>query len=261
MSQWRFIDSGTGSAAWNMAADEALLRSFAENNLPILRLYRWEKPALSFGRFSQPASTLSAEALHGGGLQYTRRMTGGGILVHGGDLSYALIVPQTLIKTRGVRESYRYFCGFLLTLYRRLGLEAAFANDTASTRGGSDVCLAGKERYDIIIGGRKIGGNAQRHTREAMLQHGTVPLSIDRAFFAPFFRKDSGLDEAFCFADARINLSPEALISAVADAFGDTFGAKLVPGTLNENESALARQLYVKKYTTEAWNVHGTDPL
>ena len=261
MSQWRLIDSGTGSAAWNMAVDEALLRSFAEEDSPILRLYRWEKPALSFGRFSQPESTLNAEALQSGGPAYTRRMTGGGILVHGGDLSYALIVPQAFIKTRGVRESYRYLCRFLLTLYRRLGLDAAFADDRKAMRTSGDVCLAGKERYDIVIDDRKLGGNAQRHTHKAMLQHGTIPLSIDRAFFAPFFRKDSGLDEAFCLANARINLSPEALTSAVADAFGDTFGAKLVPGALNERESALARQLYVKKYTTEAWNVHGTDPL
>ena len=261
MQQWRLIDSGTGSAAWNMAVDEALLRSFGEGDLPILRLYRWEKPALSFGRFSQPESTLTAAALQSGGPAYTRRMTGGGILVHGGDLSYALIVPQAFIKMRGVRESYRYLCRFLLTLYRRLGLEAAFANDRKAMQTSGDVCLAGKERYDIVIGDRKLGGNAQRHTHKAMLQHGTIPRSIDRAFFAPFFRGASGLDEALCLADTGIGLPPEALASMLTDAFSDTFGALLVPGTLNESESALARQLYEKKYTTEAWNVHGNDPL
>ena len=41
-------------------------------------------------------------------------------------------------------------------------------------------CFSGNEEYDIMINGKKIGGNAQRRPGDAVLQHGSIPLSIDR---------------------------------------------------------------------------------
>lgn len=45
-----------------MAIDEALLYSFKQNDMPILRLYRWHK-TLSLGRFSKPHKSLDMEML------------------------------------------------------------------------------------------------------------------------------------------------------------------------------------------------------
>ena len=49
---WRILRDGAGSAAWNMAVDEALLAKCRERG-PVLRLYRWARPALSLG-YAQP---------------------------------------------------------------------------------------------------------------------------------------------------------------------------------------------------------------
>ena len=142
--EWRFIDTGYASAAWNMAVDEALLENFKENDLPILRLYRWE-PALSLGRFSKIHKSVDKQELQKQKLSVVRRMTGGGVLVHGGDLSYTLLIPRTFLKEKGVKESYRYLCRFLLRLYERLGYKAGFAGDLNIELKSSDVCLAGNE--------------------------------------------------------------------------------------------------------------------
>jgi len=86
---WHVIDTGIGSADWNMAVDEALLYTFLEDDTPILRVYGRNK-SLSFGRFSKPHENLDMNRLSVQKISYVRRPGGGGILVHGGDISYQL---------------------------------------------------------------------------------------------------------------------------------------------------------------------------
>ena len=261
MLRWRFIDSGPASAQWNMAVDEALLHSFKEGDLPILRLYRWEEPSLSFGRFSHTKEVIDWEKLHVRDIPYVRRITGGGILVHGGDISYTLILPRSFIQKKGIKQSYRYLCAFLIRLYQNLGLDAGFAEDLQLDKTQSAVCLAGTEAYDIIIGGRKIGGNAQRHTRDAMLQHGTVPLKIDSERFKGLFLEASGLSQAATLEGLHIDTTEAALTEEILKVFYEIYGTKALKEPLSAKEQALAQKLFDEKYNREAWNVHAENTL
>ncbi len=253
--QWRLIESGVGSAGWNMAVDEALLKDFKEGDLPILRLYGW-KAALSLGRFSKAERSVDMQRLKQQKITCVRRMTGGGVLVHGGDLSYALILPRRLLKQQGVKESYRRLCAFLISLYEKLGQEAFFAGERRLEGARSDVCLAENEPYDIMIGGRKMGGNAQRHTRNALFQHGSLPMQLDETRFAPLFLGDSGLERAATLQRLGQELDYEALSDLLKEAFCETFGAELLPETLCASEEQLAETLLAGKYSQERWNLY-----
>jgi len=257
---WRFIDSGIGSAAWNMAVDEALFRSHGEGDLPILRLYGWE-PALSLGRFSDPWGSLDMDRIAKEEISYVRRITGGGILVHGGDISYALILPRRFVRDRGVKESYRYLCSFLLRFYRYMNLDAAFAQDEGIAENHTAVCLAGREAYDIVVDGRKIGGNAQRYSGKRLLQHGTVPLRIDRERFETLFSEESGLEEAATLEGLGIGLDRERLKEALLQSFRESFDVTLLPEGLRGKERQSAKKLHEEKYSKEAWNVHAQSTL
>ncbi len=258
MRQWRLITEQRQSCRWNMAVDEALLRCFRPAaDRPILRIYRW-KPALSFGRAGPVRNVVDMHSVEERHLAFVRRMTGGGVLVHGDDLSYAMILPDTFAKTMGVKQSYRHLCGFLIKCYETLGLHAGFAAQQQIAAQSSAVCLAGTEAYDIMIGGAKIGGNAQRYGGGAVLQHGSVPLRIDRAFFEPFFLQDSGLEAAATLQNLGITLTWTELAERLIESFAQTFEATLRHDTLREDEYALARRLYEEKYTKEAWNLDGT---
>jgi len=259
MLEWRYIENSSGSAAWNMAVDEALLYSFKEDDRPILRLYQWEKPALSFGRFSDPEKTLNWERIQTNNIPCTRRITGGGILVHGGDISYSLIVPRIFFVNRSIKDGYRYLCSFLIHFYHNLGLDASFACDQQFTEKHSNVCLAGTEAYDIVIDDQKIGGNAQRHTRHTILQHGTIPMTLAREYFKVLFLENSGLTEAATLEDLGIDMSYHAFTESLEEAFKDTYDATLYYEGLRKDELSLAQTLLNDKYTREAWNVHAKD--
>ena len=70
-----------------------------------------------------------------------------------------------------------YITGFLLDFYRELGLDPHWAKDDPDiTLSHDPFCQSGYEAYDIIIQGHKIGGNAQKRTKKAIFQHGSVPL-------------------------------------------------------------------------------------
>src|SRR6266567_987409 len=81
-----YHDAAARSAAMNMAIDEALLEAA---RVPSIRFYRWKSPALSFGYFGKFAAVADYASEH----DLVRRWTGGGVVFHGEDLTYSVIVP------------------------------------------------------------------------------------------------------------------------------------------------------------------------
>jgi lipoyl(octanoyl) transferase len=168
-----YHDIGPRSAAMNMAIDEALLESAAA---PSIRFYRWESPALSFGyfgRFADVADKASERDL-------VRRWTGGGIVFHGEDLTYSIVIPA----------GDPVFGGSSMSIYenvhRALGKALLEAGQRATVAGVDDpgsginaagyngLCFANPVRADVTIDGRKVAGAAQRRTRGGLLQQGSI---------------------------------------------------------------------------------------
>jgi lipoate-protein ligase A len=83
-----YHDESPHLAAMNMAIDEALLETAV---VPTIRFYRWRSPALSFGYFGKfsDVATYAAER------DLVRRWTGGGIVFHGEDLTYSIVIPAS----------------------------------------------------------------------------------------------------------------------------------------------------------------------
>ena len=174
---YKVIHSPQLSAAENMDKDRALLEAFWEDEIPMFRLYSWEKSVTIGASQTFEACMVLDPTLEAYRNHHAKRMTGGGILYHGHDLSYSLILPLAMMRGLSVKESYEQITGFLLDLYQDLGLDARWAKDDPSITLESDpFCQAGFEPYDIIIQGHKIGGNAQKRTKKAIFQHGSVPL-------------------------------------------------------------------------------------
>ena len=88
----------------NMAVDEVLLLQVAD--MPVLRLYDWDRPAVSIGYFQHFAAAPE------NGRSVVRRPTGGGIVFHEHDLTFTLVIPKGHPITALSRtESYRLVNG------------------------------------------------------------------------------------------------------------------------------------------------------
>ncbi|MDA7847873.1 lipoate--protein ligase family protein [Sulfurospirillum sp.] len=163
-------------------------KSLLELGEPTLRLYTWKANSFTLGRSQKE------ENIEQFGDDWARRETGGGLLLHGCDVSYSITVPTKLLGSRSVKESYEYLCSFLLHFYKNLGLHVEYAKDIDLELSKSFFCQSGFEPYDMIIKNKKIGGNAQRRTKNTILQHGSIPLKKDTREYAGYSLEEFGVD-------------------------------------------------------------------
>ncbi len=165
-----------GPAA-NMAADEALLLSVTH---PTLRVYTWSEPAVSFGYFIPLAD---ARIVAGPSQPVVRRWTGGGIVSHGSDFTWSLIVPRSHpAASLNPPLSYASFHKALAAALLSSGIPVTQVPPDAPAP-SSGQCLDLPAPGDLLTpNGRKIAGAGQRRSRHGLLHQGTlhgVPLPHD----------------------------------------------------------------------------------
>jgi len=265
---WRVIDTGPCCGRENMAIDEALFRCFdPAASRPVLRLYGWQPPALSLGRFQKAGDDLDLARCRADNLTIVRRITGGGAIWHADELTYSLVCsPSQIPPAASVKDSFRVLTAFLLGFYRALGLQADYAVDLApaGSRLGqrTPLCFAGQESYDIMLQGRKIGGNAQRRSREIIFQHGSIPLQNRVGQGVQYLKiRPQGLEQATtCLGDEGVALGDEQLKQILVQQFAAQLGAVLQPGGLTGQEQAVSAQLLAGKYHADCWNLEGEEP-
>lgn len=262
---WRLIVTPPLSGAENMAIDEALLRSFdPATSLPVLRLYGWAPPTLSLGRFQKGGEVLDLGRCRADGVPVVRRITGGGVIYHADELTYSIVCsPEQIPPASSVKDSFRVLTGFLLAFYRGLGLDAAYAMDAVSdgVRLGERTafCFAGRESFDILIDGRKLGGNAQRRQKGVIFQHGSIPL-VNRAQTGLTYMREQAAEHArgvTSLSECGITEAGEMLQEGLSAAFKDHFGVDLGAGELTSAELRIAGELLDEKYSSGRWNLEG----
>jgi len=264
-TKWRLVDTGPLDGPTNMAIDEALLLNFdPARSQPVLRLYGWQPAALSLGRFQPAAEVLDLGRCAAANVPVVRRITGGGVIYHCDELTYSLVcAPQQIPAAASVKASFRVLTSFLLRFYQELGLDAAYAVDHAphGTCLGerTDFCFAGKENYDILINGKKLGGNAQRRLRSTIFQHGSIPLRNSVATGLGFLRKrPAGVEgKTTCLEELGVVSDSLRLKEALVAAFVEVLSGPLAQGGLTAEEAEAAGRLQEEKYLNEGWQREG----
>jgi len=194
MRTWRLILDGRAEGAWNMAVDRAILHAHETGAVgPTLRLYGWDRPTVSVGRFQQ-LRDVDAQACAQRGVGWCRRPTGGRGVLHHHELTYSMVAGLRDGIPRGVSASYRVLCGALVEAYRELGVPADL---TARSRGARDsgACYLHATDADLSLGAAKLSGSAQVWSGGSCLQHGSFVISRDLALEARVFGLDAA-DEA-----------------------------------------------------------------
>lgn len=182
-TRWRFIDDGPHRGDANMGRDLALMDEIREDPataLPTLRVYAWDPPCVSLG-FHQRTAELDLDRCRALGYDVVRRPTGGRAVLHDREITYSLVVPESIFgRATSVIESYRILSQGLIEGLALLGITTRLAPGSEHAgQGGSAACFASAARCDLVHGDRKVVGSAQVRRRGVILQHGSIPL-VDR---------------------------------------------------------------------------------
>jgi lipoate-protein ligase A len=180
MQSWRVIDTGTGSGAYNMGVDEVLGEGPVRR--PVLRLYDWDPPAISYGYGQRPEREVDPAACQRMGVDLVRRATGGRAVLHWEELTYSVVCdPDDPRLGGGIEEMHRAIGECLAEGLRLFGAEVDLERvrrRSAAPRGPAPAspCFSSTARWELKCRGRKLVGSAQRRFRHAVLQHGSILL-------------------------------------------------------------------------------------
>lgn len=173
-----------------MAVDQFLLQNQPNEQAPVLRIYTWDHLTLSIGS-NQKLDEFDLEFCREHRIQLVRRATGGKAVLHGTDLTYSVVgSTRTAPFNQGILSTYRALSQPFISLFESLGLNPQVQTDQArnSLRSANEVCFVTPSSYEILIGGRKIIGSAQRQSKGCFLQHGTIPLQDQVPLLAGIFK-------------------------------------------------------------------------
>ena len=266
---WRLLRTGQHSAAMNMAIDEATLSHQADSPQPTLRFYDWSQPAFSFGYFQQIAREVDVAACAARGIEIVRRMTGGGTVIHGWDVTYAVVVPHHGALPKSISASYDAISGCLIHGFQKIGVSnpqiEALAQHAANQERhtGSDlanICLTNPAKYDVMLGGKKIAGVSQRRNQIGVMHQGYIALDMPPTDVLALASRQSDFDMYLKGMSAFINTGEGAPINrrqiedAVAAGFEERLGVQLIEGELSARELESADDLAQTKYTADEWN-------
>jgi lipoate-protein ligase A len=169
----------TGGAAENMAADFLLLKRYPERGHARFRHYGWRQPAFTFG-YSQKMEYVRSQLPpeEEGPLDLCRRPTGGGVVDHRDDWTYALVMPREhAFSELPAPESYRVVHACIADALDALGEQVVLKKESdAEAEGIPTVCFERAERHDVVRGdtGAKVAGAAQKRAKEGMLFQGSI---------------------------------------------------------------------------------------
>ena len=193
------ILDGAHSGAFNMAADEFLLRNQIQKKekFAILRFYHFSEPTLTIGY----GTWKLAEAERNGKVPFVRRITGGGIVSHKeSDLTYAFIASCTsFLSLRKARGSYLFIHEALKRALVDFGVRTQFfegycqenSSVETSTKKKADPCLPDRQAssggnycfespvlYDVMLGPQKVAGAGQKRTMGYLLHQGSIAWDL-----------------------------------------------------------------------------------
>lgn len=197
-----------------MALDACLFDAAQMNASAGLRFYGWSTPTATFG-YSQKFAHLPIPPQ----LKPTsiRRLTGGGVVFHGIDLTYALALPSMSQLCRAsARDLYSTLHSAIKNAFVRIGQPAELASCAECNAGGNAApvtCFPNPQGLDVILpNGQKVAGAAMRRKKDAILVQGSI--HVPPHLSASTLRRTLETDLRRLFAirsDAKIEVDPVRL--------------------------------------------------
>ena len=242
--KWRFVPNFKNHPRLAMALEEVLLKKVSKTKTPVIRFWEWEHKAVTIGRSQKTTNEVDLELCRDKNIDVIRRPSGGGAMYHapGNEIVYSIIAPKNYFPN-DITTIYRKICSQLSKILTEIDIDAYFV-----------------EPNSIFVSHGKISGNAQRITKDSVLQHGTILYSPDKETMFSVL-KESLPDSRYI--SSRMNSVKG--ISEVSDiSFKDLYqvlkeglldGKEHFTKDIQKDELTEAEELVYKKYGKDGWNL------
>ena len=154
----KFIDNqGITDPMLNLAMEEYVLKYIPTDDSYFL--FYINKPSIIIGKNQNTLEEINEPYIRQKGIKVVRRLSGGGAVYHDeGNLNFSFITADD----GNSFHNFKKFTQPIVHALREMGIDAALSG-----------------RNDILVGDRKISGNAQFSQKGRMFSHGTLMLDAD----------------------------------------------------------------------------------
>ena len=229
------------SGPWNMAVDEVLLAAAEEQGATSLRFYTWTPATLSLGYFQK----LEDRHCHPASLScpVVRRASGGGAIVHDAELTYSFAAPTPDRASQQLRELYQTFHQSLIETLADFQVKAVRYGMAHRKDPTPFLCFLRRSPEDLVVSEKKVVGSAQRRGRGAVLQHGSILLSI-----SPSAPELPGINQL-----ADVALDARTLADAWSRRLAQRLDLQYIPFPFTDHEQDQAETYLASHYDNPQW--------
>ncbi|MGQ9617518.1 MAG: lipoate--protein ligase family protein [Candidatus Aminicenantia bacterium] len=253
------IEEYPNKPAFNMAMDESIFNFVQKNpGTSVLRFYRWKPPALTIGYAQDASKVADLDFLNKEKIELVRRITGGKAVLHDDEITYSLSSSHPLlVENKSVNESFYLISSALLEGLKILGISATLSTKKFENLYKTNLpCFSYPTGNEITFDGKKLVGSAQKRVKNALIQHGSIPITLDIAklakatFSSPLDLKD----RVISLKELTRERDFFKFVSAFKEGFSRYFNCKFELFEI-EQFSEEVRKLMEKKYLNPEWNI------
>ena len=237
-----------------MALDETLLDEVSRPQArphTYLRFYQWIRPTLSLGISQKADRVVDLAYCNVHGIDVVQRPTGGKAVLHHRELTYSVISNDpAFFPSADISETYCRIANALQSGFRFFGIETTLAQNCgriSATGPLPAACFAVSNHHEVLWQNQKLVGSAQRRTKNAFLQHGSILIEFDAEPLSKALRLCDISSMGSAVTDLKTCLGSippiRDLIAAMSKGFGAVFGAHLANCELSQDLSARAHDL------------------
>ncbi|HUU77628.1 MAG TPA: biotin/lipoate A/B protein ligase family protein [candidate division Zixibacteria bacterium] len=251
---WRLIwQEQPEDCYYNMGLDKAIMEAVARREVPnTVKLYRWNPSAVSIGYFQSMRKVINIENCQKLGIDYIRRITGGGAVFHDleGELTYSVncldsdkTIPQDITKI------YEKICGGIVRGLKLLNVETEFQPI-------NDIVLKSSRK--------KISGSALTRRNGVVLQHGTIlrKVNVEKMFSLLIVPDEKIKNKLISSAKERVSSlelelgdipSFKEIGNAVITGLEQKLDIQLVEDKITNRENEEAKRIAYQQFNDKDW--------
>lgn len=245
--EWRLIEMEERPPHFQQAIEEVLLKRVSSGQRkPTIRFWEDSREHIMLGRFQSVRNEVREEKARKDGVEIARRITGGGAMYTEprSQITYSLYLPEHMLESNSIQESYLELDNFAVKGLKRLGYDVYY-----------------QPVNDICSGKGKIGGAAQTRYDGAVLHHTRITYKMNVEKMVRYLRigEEKIVDKAIESAEKRVNplydqdseIGRLEVISGLIDSFSE---GKVVKGErITREEKEAAEKLVEEKFGTRSW--------